>query len=544
MLLPVADPDADLEQSLAHWRRYRKRRRIADIDWVDALYRADLTALLGGAAIYALAGIIGGERLTTQELHWVATNGADCLGVVVALVLAVGLRSGSRGGPLVLEHADVRHVLLAPVDRTTALRGPALRQLRFLAFVAALVGLVVGVLAARRLGPPVAAWMGSSALFTVATVALGYGAALVAAAVRLPSWIGTALGVALVGVAVADAVDAVEGSPLTAWGHLGLWPDAFSPQLVVALIVTLAVLGVGFARVGDVSLEAAERRSTLVGQLRFAATLRDLRTVIVLRRQLALELPRLRPWLTVKVRGTSRFPVWTRGWQGVLRWPAARMGRLVLLAAVAGLALRGVWEGITPLLILAGLALYVAGLDAVEPLAQEVDHPSRSQSFPVVRGSLQLRHLAVAVTTMLVVATVAAAAGLLVEPTASGALVAAACIVPAALGGVGGAAFSTLSDPLAAGGGDGGWSLVAPETAGMVLAVRTALPPALAIGGTLPLLAARAAFDDGASAVDAASTAGVAVLVGFGLVAVWVRAREELRARWEASLEHTFPSRK
>src|SRR4029453_3384560 len=171
---------------------------------------------------------------------------------------------------------------------------------------------------------------------------------------------------------------------------------------------------------------------------------------------------------------------------GVLRWPAARMGRLVLLAVVAGLALRGVWEGITPLLILAGLALYVAGLDAVEPLAQEVDHPSRSQCFPVVRGRLQLRHLAVAVTTMLVVATVAAAAGLLIEPTASGALVAAACIVPAALGGVGGAAFSTLSDPLAAGGGDGGWSLVAPETAGMVLAVRTARPPGLAIAGPLP----------------------------------------------------------
>ena len=34
------------------------------------------------------------------------------------------------------------------------------------------------------------------------------------------------------------------------------------------------------------SPEAAERRSSLVGQIRFAATLQDVRTVIVLRRQL------------------------------------------------------------------------------------------------------------------------------------------------------------------------------------------------------------------------------------------------------------------
>ena len=60
--------------------------------------------------------------------------------MVAAFAVALGLRSGSRGGPLALERADVRHVLLAPVDRTTALRAPAIRQLRFLGFVGIVAG--------------------------------------------------------------------------------------------------------------------------------------------------------------------------------------------------------------------------------------------------------------------------------------------------------------------------------------------------------------------------------------------------------------------
>ena len=41
----TADPDADLEGALADWRRMRRRKRLADIHWVDALYQAYLTAL-------------------------------------------------------------------------------------------------------------------------------------------------------------------------------------------------------------------------------------------------------------------------------------------------------------------------------------------------------------------------------------------------------------------------------------------------------------------------------------------------------------------
>ena len=144
-----------------------------------------------------------------------------------------------------------------------------------------------------------------------------------------------------------------------------------------------------------------------MGQLRFAATLHDLRTVIVLRRQLAMELPRLRPWVRLQVRGTGHLPVFVRGLRGVLRFPAARAARLLLLGAVAGLCLRGMWAGTTPLVVLAGLALFVAGLDTVEPLAQEVDHPSRRDASPLEPAAIHLRHIPVGVLGQLVVAAVA-----------------------------------------------------------------------------------------------------------------------------------------
>jgi hypothetical protein len=216
---------------------------------------------------------------------------------------------------------------------------------------------------------------------------------------------------------------------------------------ILAVAISLVVLGAGLARLGRVSLESAERRSRLVGQLRFAATLQDVRTVVVLRRQLALELPRLRPWVRVPVRGSERRPVWRRGLRGALRWPAARVGRLVLLGVVAGLALRGVWAGTTPLLVLAGAALFLAGLDATEAMAQELDHPSLTESVPVAAGSLRVRHLPVAVAVMALVAAVGVAAAVLVEPGTGALELALVCAPAGALAGVAGAGASLVAVP-------------------------------------------------------------------------------------------------
>ena len=110
------DPDADLEASLAEWRRFRRRKRLEEVHWIDALYQAYLTALIGGAAVLIGAGLIGDGLLTPSQLDQLTRDGHDWLNFVMAFVVAIGIRSGSRGGPIALERAEVRHVLLAPVE--------------------------------------------------------------------------------------------------------------------------------------------------------------------------------------------------------------------------------------------------------------------------------------------------------------------------------------------------------------------------------------------------------------------------------------------
>ena len=489
----------------------------------------------------SVSGAIGDDVVDRAGVRDVLHHGPSWLGGIAALAIALGLRSGSRGGPLALERAEVRHVLLAPVDRTSALRGPAVRQLRFAAFVGAVVGAVAGQLASHRLPGETAAWVATGALAGLTAIALGTGAALVASGLRAPRWLASGLGTALVVAAALDGAAVIPGSPTEPFGRLVLWPLHFDAVGLVPVAVAAVVLAAGLTLVGTVSLEAAERRSTLVGQLRFAATLQDLRTVVLLRRQLALELPRRRPWLRLRVRGSGHLPFVARGLRGVLRWPAARVARLVVLAVVAGAALRGAWAGTTPLVVVAGLAMFVAGLDGVEPLAQEVDHPSRRDASPYEPGHVHVRHVPVGVLVLVLTAAGAAVVAAVDLPgtTAVPAGIALAAALPLALGGIGGALVSVLAGPITV---HEGWSLAPPEAQGMRLAFRTVWPPAIAVLGALPVLVARAAVDDGRPGPEAAwgVAAGVALL--FVLVCGWVRVRDQIAAWWRTQTATAFPS--
>lgn len=538
----VADPDADHEGALALWRRFRRRKRLADIHWIDALYQAYVTAIVSAAVIGVAAGIVGGDPLTPQATDRLLRHGAAWVGLLAAAAIAVGLRSGSRGGPLALERAEVRHVLLAPVDRTTALRAPAWRQLRFLLFVSVVVGLVAGDLAAQRLRGSLALWLVSGALFSAACVALAYGAALVANGMRLHRWVASLLGFALVALAALDGAGVIVAAPTTPAGRIALWPVTFAISGLVPIVAAIALVTAGFALVGNVSLEAAERRSTLVGQLRFAATLQDLRTVIVLRRQLAMELPRVDPWIRLSPRPGRRLPVFGRGVRSVLRWPAVRAARAVLLGIVGGAALRAAWSGAVPLVLGAGLAVFVAGLDAVEPLAQEVDHPTRRDSAPLEAGALHLRHVPVATLLSIGVALVAAAASALPGPGEVPVGVAAVLVIPLALGGVAGALVSLLGGEVTV--QSDAWNLMPPEVAGMRLAMRTAWPPLLAVAGAVPVVAARAAQRSGKlEPAAAAAAAALGVVALFALVLGWVRMREKLHEWWRSQMNQALPSR-
>ena len=92
----------------------------------------------------------------------------------------------------------------------------------------------------------------------------------------------------------------------------------------------------------------ARRRAGLVAQLRFAVTLQDIRTVVLLRRQLSQETPRNRPWIPMK-RGGRLPPIWRRDWQSYFRFPLVRArpdGRPGGRSPASRSALT--WQGATP----------------------------------------------------------------------------------------------------------------------------------------------------------------------------------------------------
>jgi hypothetical protein len=214
-----------------------------------------------------------------------------------------------------------------------------------------------------------------------------------------------------------------------------------------------------------------------------------------------------------------------RDLRGILRFPAVRVVRLAVLGVVTGLALRGAWAGTSTLIVVAGAALYVAALDAVEPLAQEVDHPDRWAGFPLVAGGVLLRHLPASVLVMLGVVSVAVVVAAALGPASVVVPLAATLWVPVSLTATAAAAASTsqgLAQPKAK-------LSAVPEFAGTALVLRNAWPPALVVISLVPVLVARSAVAEGlAPGPVAAATAAVPVLLT-GLALLWLSQRAPTR---------------
>jgi hypothetical protein len=215
----------------------------------------------------------------------------------------------------------------------------------------------------------------------------------------------------------------------------------------VGVLLALALVGVGLLAVGGLLLEAARRRAALAAELRFTASVGDLRTVILLRRQLASERPRRRPWLRIGSAGAR--PIQRRGWQSFLRWPAVRIARVLVLAPAAGALAVAAWTASPLLFVLPGVLLMIAALDLIEPLAQEADHPTRFESLPVETAGLFREHLVVpgvALAAVLLLATLAATA---IARSALALEVGATLALPTAFVLACCAAFSATNDPFA-----------------------------------------------------------------------------------------------
>jgi len=210
--------------ALRDLRRARHHRHREDVDWVETLYRVYVTTLSGAAIIWLTASKVTDSAAQSEGLADLRAHGAAILGLVVAFLVALGLRSGSRGGPLSLEGAEVRIVLLAPIRRKLALRAPALRQVRSAAFGGVCVGAVAGNLAGNRLPGRFAGWVAAGAAFGLLAGLLAVGAALLACGLRVNRPVATALGAAVLGWSLADVLAGTATSPLTIMGRIGLAP--------------------------------------------------------------------------------------------------------------------------------------------------------------------------------------------------------------------------------------------------------------------------------------------------------------------------------
>jgi hypothetical protein len=503
-------------EALRELRAARRRRYVEGLDVMELLYRVYVGTIFGAIGLGVVAGVVAEAPATVEAVASLRVRGPALLGLGVAVLVLVGLRAGARGGPLAIEPAEVQHVLLAPIDRGVALRPAAARQLRVGALAGAAFGAVLGNFVFRRLpGSPVE-WIGCLALFAALVPVAVLGSALLASGHRLRPRVATAAGLLLLAWSGLDVVLGWTTSPATALGEMATLPlqDGVRIWLAAAgLAFPLALVAVGLAGVGGILLEAARRRATLVAELRFSAAVQDLRTVVLLRRQLASERPRRRPWLELAP-GRGAYPVWRRGWQSFLRWPLARIARALLVAVAAGVLAAGAWAGATLALFLPGLLLFVVALDLVEPLAQESDHPTRRQLLPVAPGSLISRHLAA--PTLAVALTVVAGCfgATAVGANAATALgVGALLVLPLALVLTCCAAISATADPYA--------YLFTPEI-GFAVSAAPLLASSLLVG--MPLLAAREAERGGGTALAAAAGSVFALAIAAAvLVSVLTR---------------------
>ena len=524
-------PRATEPDALGDLRRARRKNRLAELDWFEAAYRVYLVAFAFGGTALWLSGFVKDKKVDAATIHDIFRNGPAVMGVFAVLAFAAGIRSGSRGGPLAIEDADVRHVLLSPVDRRTALLRPASQRARSAAFSGLIVGGLAGELAGRRLPGSVASWTFAGAGFGATITVLFIGAALTAHALHIPRWFASVIGAAVIGWQIAAVVNHVPG-PANLHGDLAMWGMRQRGIDLIAVAITLAIVATGLLMLRRTSLDALARRSGLVAQLHFAVTMQDLRTVMLLRRQLSQENTRNQPWVRLKRSGGSA-AIWRRGWHSLMRFPVSRLLRMSVMAIGAAACQVAAYDGTTAMFLVSGGLLFLLGMEALEPLSQEIDQPDRMASLPHERGELLLRHTFAPLLALVPFAAIAVATVALLKGSGAAA-VAGVLVLPTMWAGAAGAAVSIVKDAPDATNAAVEQTMMPPEMSGMTTIVRMLLPLVVSVIGSVSVLAVRSAHRDGTSEIATAIRMGVAQLMLCALIGWWVRRRDAWKIKINA----------
>lgn len=548
----VVPPARSTRETLYDLRKTRQRHRLGDTDWYDIAYRVYLFGLVGLTAVVWLSDAINGAIGDDVDTADLLVRGPSVIGLVVVVAFALGLRSGADGGPVSIEIADIRHVLLAPLSRHLVMRRPVAQRLRSAAFLIGVGGAILGQLIATEVTGSRASWAASVGAFGAIVGVTFVSTAVISHAIRLPRWAATAIAALVVAwqAAVAWGIwnDTTSGiarvAPGNLAGRLSLWGISQRPLDVIAIVVAVAMAAAALALGGKLRIEALARRGELVSQLRFAATVQDLRTVVQLRRQLRSEVLRARPWgqrrriarptpgeirRSISNDDQRRHPttVWSRDSRSLRRLPFARMARIVFLAGLGGLGASLTYSS-SPLfgLLLLG-ALFFIGLESLEPLSQEIDRPDITDSIPIERGWIYAHHLLASAVLVAIAGLVGATVASIVDPDlAVGAF---AVAIPMAWAGSMGAVVVTVLDAprepsptnLLGQPRDTETSLVPPEFAGFSSALKMFVPVVVSAVGTIPVFVAR--FSDDSADVTR-SVLGLVLFIT--AVVFWVRRRD------------------
>ena len=96
-------------EALLDLRRARRHNRLSEVHWIDALYRVYMVGLAAVIFIMFAVSRLPNDRLTNEEALQFANKAPMWLGLGFAIAIGIGLRSGGRGGPLVLEAPQLLH---------------------------------------------------------------------------------------------------------------------------------------------------------------------------------------------------------------------------------------------------------------------------------------------------------------------------------------------------------------------------------------------------------------------------------------------------
>ncbi len=497
-------------------RRDNRRRRI---DIWEAIYQAYLVGFSLFAVMALGSAVLPSQEVSAGTIAWLDQRGGAAIGMIVSLTILLGLRSGAHGGPLAFDEPTVQHILQSPVDRPFVTRRTAVTQVRTMGLWGALVGVGTGLSVSASLpGSVIAHAIGYGIIGTAAGAGMT-GAALIASGRRISPIPATLFGSALVVWSAADLLTGTVTAPQTMLGALGL-PDIQEP--VIALVPLVIIAGMVFAGVmvsGGLSLEASRRRAGLVSQIRFALTMQDLRTVVLLRRRMAQSGHRAKPWIPVPRSTGLRAPFLRRTLHSVVRLPGGSLVRIALLLVASATCFAVASHTLPVLALLPGLFLFVIAYDVLEPLAQEADHPTRWTAHPLPNG-LVVTRLTAAGFAFLVPLGLIAAIGAAIAGTTHDAPLAFVSFGLGALGATAGAAVATMLGGSTTGGGAGSTSQ--SEVFGMAVVMRIALPIVVAV---VPFAPTAAALGSGGDVNPVISTSLIVTGLTSGIAWMWLSYR-------------------